>query len=114
MKKFSEKLKEARIEKSWTQDQLSTIMGIPKRTMEDWERGLRTPPLWTQKMILTSLKKQRKVKVFEIWDTAANVKITEILAEDVEEAWEDYIENCSEYLQTYDIEYTDIRHKPIT
>lgn len=114
MKNFKEKLKEARIEKGYTQDQLSAIMGIPKRTIEDWERGVRNPPIWTQKMVLTFLRQQKNVKVFEIWDTVTNVKITEILAENVDEAWEDYIENCSEYFGTYDIKYTDIRYKPTT
>ena len=114
MKNFKEIFKETRIEKGYTQDQLSAITGIPKRTIEDWERGVRNPPIWTQKMVLTFLKNQRSVKIFEIWDTITNTKIIEVPAEDIEEAWTDYIENGTEYIGTYDIENTEIRYKPIT
>ena len=54
------------------------------------------------------------MKLFEIWNTEANVKIAEIVAENVDEAWMDYVENISEYIGTNDIEYIEIRYKQIT
>lgn len=38
------KIKEARKEAGLTQQQMSDEMGIPKRTIENWERGVRKCP----------------------------------------------------------------------
>lgn len=37
-------IKEIRAQCGMTQAQLSERLGIPKRTIEDWERGARKPP----------------------------------------------------------------------
>lgn len=34
-----------------TQDQMADFLEIPKRTIEDWERGIRTPPIYVVKLI---------------------------------------------------------------
>lgn len=34
-----------------TQDQMADFLEIPKRTIEDWERGVRTPPIYVVKLI---------------------------------------------------------------
>lgn len=51
-KTFAEKLLNLRKEKGFTQQQLSDIMKIPKRTLEDWECGRRTPPEYVQLLVL--------------------------------------------------------------
>ena len=54
-------IKEARIEAKLTQQQVHDLLEIPLRTIEDWERGLRTPPAYVEKLIvekLLSLKKE--------------------------------------------------------
>lgn len=36
-------IKELRQQAGLTQKEFSVLFGIPKRTIEDWERGVRTP-----------------------------------------------------------------------
>ena len=55
-------IKEARKQVGLTQQALSDWLGIPKRTIEDWEGGKRKCPEWCEKlvveMILTYNKEQ--------------------------------------------------------
>lgn len=44
-------IREIRTAFNLTQKQLSEITGIPKRSIENWESGARTPPEWLPKMI---------------------------------------------------------------
>ncbi len=44
-------LKELKTRFGLTQKELSEFSGIPKSTIEAWERGTRTPPEWLPKMI---------------------------------------------------------------
>lgn len=39
-----------------TQRKLSEILGIPKRTIEEWEGGRRNPPDWAKKLILEKME----------------------------------------------------------
>lgn len=48
-------IKEARIAAHLTQQQMSDLFEIPKRTIEDWERGIRTPPAYVEKLIVDKL-----------------------------------------------------------
>lgn len=38
-------LKKVRVEKGYTQQKLSEISGVPKRTIQDWEAGKRNPKI---------------------------------------------------------------------
>jgi DNA-binding transcriptional regulator YiaG len=49
-------IKEMRLEYSLTQQGMSDKLGIPKRTIEDWECGRRTPPEYLVKLIEFYLK----------------------------------------------------------
>lgn len=44
-------IKEARKNQGMTQEQLADFLEIPKRTIEQWETGKRTPPLYVAKLI---------------------------------------------------------------
>lgn len=55
MDNFTEKLKEARKQDNLTQQGMADIMLIPKRTIEDWETGKRTPPPYVQRFVLNEL-----------------------------------------------------------
>ncbi len=44
-------LKELKNRFDMTQKEMSEFLGIPKSTIEAWERGTRTPPEWLPKMI---------------------------------------------------------------
>ena len=44
-------IKEARKQVGLTQQALSDWLGIPKRTIENWESGKRTPPSYVLEML---------------------------------------------------------------
>lgn len=50
-------IKELRKELNWTQKDLSDNLGIPKRTLEDWENDRRTPPIYVEKLIIEKLER---------------------------------------------------------
>ena len=52
---FSEKLKQARKAAELTQKGMAERMLIPKRTIEKWEIGERTPPEYVQRFVLNEL-----------------------------------------------------------
>lgn len=43
-----------------TQQKMSDITGIPKSTIEAWDRGTRKPPKWLPKMVDAYLKQIEK------------------------------------------------------
>ena len=49
-------LKEARNTAGLSQQKMSDALGIPKRTIENWETGKRKCPEWTAKLIMDKLK----------------------------------------------------------
>ena len=51
-------IKAARLKAGLTQKKMSELLGIPKRTIEDWEGGRRKPPAYTKKLILKELGKR--------------------------------------------------------
>lgn len=53
---FREELKRERARLEITQVQLSSVLGVPKRTIESWEAGDRRPPDYVQRLILYKLK----------------------------------------------------------
>lgn len=57
---FSEQFKTARKEAGFTQQALADATGIPKRTVEDWERGISSPPEWCQRLVLAEIERQKE------------------------------------------------------
>lgn len=53
---FNEKLKQARNATGMSQQAMSDRMLIPKRTIEAWEVGHRTPPPYVQRFVLNELE----------------------------------------------------------
>lgn len=56
-------IKEARTACGLTQRQMSDLFEIPIRTIEDWERGIRTPPAYVEKLIVEKLLTIEKAQV---------------------------------------------------
>lgn len=52
---MSRKIKEARIAAGLTQKAVCELLGIPPRTLQDWEAGRRNPPAWAAALILEKL-----------------------------------------------------------
>lgn len=48
--------KKARTAAKLTQQQMSDIFKIPKRTIENWESGQRTPPEYVKMLVLEKLQ----------------------------------------------------------
>lgn len=48
-------LKEARIAAGLTQQAMSDMMEIPKRTIENWETGLRKCPPYVERLVIAEL-----------------------------------------------------------
>ena len=53
-------IKEARQAAGLTQKQMSELLEIPKRTIEDWDADKKHPPKWAEKLILEKLETLRK------------------------------------------------------
>ncbi|MFU8793344.1 MAG: nucleotidyltransferase domain-containing protein [Acholeplasmataceae bacterium] len=54
------KLKETRAKYNITQQELSDLTDIPKRTIENWESGKRNPSPWVEKLVTSYIKKYPK------------------------------------------------------
>lgn len=57
---FAEKLKAARKAAGLSQQAMADLMLIPKRTIENWEGGQRTPPPYLQRFVLNELEGLKK------------------------------------------------------
>ena len=49
-------IKEARVAAGLTQAGMSELLGIPKRSLEDWEAGRHQPPAWAERLIIEKLE----------------------------------------------------------
>lgn len=52
-------IKEARLAAGMTQQRMSDVLGIPKRTIESWEQGKRKCPEWEERLVVDKLKQIR-------------------------------------------------------
>ena len=57
---FAEKLKQAKKAAGLTQQKMADLMLIPKRTIEEWERGNNIPPAYIQRFVLNELETLKK------------------------------------------------------
>ena len=55
-------IREARIDAGLTQQSMSDIMGIPKRTIEDWECNRRKCPDWCERLIIAEIARIKESK----------------------------------------------------
>lgn len=50
-------IKEARQAAGLSQQGVTDALGIPRRTLQDWEAGKRTPPGWAEALVIEKLGK---------------------------------------------------------
>lgn len=62
MEDFAERFKAARKAAGLTQEGVFTVMDIPRRTVQDWEKGLHLPPPYFQRLVLEKLESMKKEK----------------------------------------------------
>jgi DNA-binding transcriptional regulator YiaG len=55
-------LKKVRAEKGLSQAKAAELLEIPKRTWEDWERGISTPPSYTLRLVIRELERLETAK----------------------------------------------------
>lgn len=48
-------IREARLSAGLTQQRMSKVFEIPKRTIENWEAGIRKPPAYVEKLVIREL-----------------------------------------------------------
>ena len=56
MEKKQSKIVEYRKKAGMTQKEMSEYFGIPKRTIENWEGGKSTCPVWGEKLLIEKLE----------------------------------------------------------
>ncbi len=56
------KIKEARQKAGITQEEMSRLLEIPKRTIGDWETETRTPPPYVEKLVVAELQRMYPVE----------------------------------------------------
>ena len=54
------KIKETRTSLGLTQKQLAEMLGIPKRTIENWEGGQRKCPDYVERLIIEKLQRMKE------------------------------------------------------
>lgn len=59
---FKDTFREARLAAGLTQQAMADLFEMPKRTIENWEAGKRTPPPYVQRLVLAELKRIAKEK----------------------------------------------------
>ena len=53
-------IKEARKAAGLTQQGMSDLLGIPRRTLENWESGRSLPPEWVEHLVVEKLNRIAK------------------------------------------------------
>ncbi len=53
-------IRDARRAAGLSQHGVTDALGIPKRTLQDWEAGKRTPPGWAEALVVEKLEKIAK------------------------------------------------------
>ena len=66
------KIKELRNQTGLNRKDFSAYIGIPLRTIEDWEAGRRTPPEYIPRLIAYQLKYEELKRKFEMEEESRN------------------------------------------
>lgn len=59
------KIKEARLRANISQAEMSKRLEIPKRTIEQWEEGQRTPPAYVERLVVAELERIAESNITE-------------------------------------------------
>lgn len=66
MENFAEKFKAARKAAGMTQQGMEDRMQIPRRTVQDWEKGLMIPPSYVQTLVLEKLEGMKQREAYSL------------------------------------------------
>jgi len=61
-RKHNMSIKESRLKASLTQQQMSDLLEVPKRTIENWEENKRKCPPYVEKLIVEKLERVSESK----------------------------------------------------
>ena len=59
------KIKQARINTGLTQDELSQLIGMPVKTLRNWEHEIRKANQWTADLIIDRILREKNEKLME-------------------------------------------------
>lgn len=108
-------IKEARQLAGLTQKEMSELFNIPRRTIEDWDREINTPPDWVADLLLEKLRKIQKEKKMSLKKVVNAARFAAF--EEIRAALGDKFKNLPENFSIYKIsdfkkaEYIIITHK---
>ena len=63
---YAEKLHKMRTDAGWSRPKMVERVGVPLRTIEEWEAGNRTPPEYVQKLVLDRLQLEIEKDIADI------------------------------------------------
>lgn len=66
---FSDDFRAERARLGLSQQALSKTLGVPKRTIENCEGGVNSPPSWAEKLIMERMEKMAMDKILKSWRT---------------------------------------------
>lgn len=67
-------IRDARKAAGLSQQGVTDALGIPRRTLQDWETGKRTPPGWAEALIIEKLENMSGRQTAENWGSMTEVK----------------------------------------
>ena len=105
---FVSPIKEARIQHGLTIKQVSDLTGVPYRSIQNWEAGVRSCPDYVTKMVVTIIEQTSKVYLIyrDTADDAVEIKGYIIGTEqDAEEYCKEFNKDCQHYWEeiTYEL-----------
>ncbi len=103
----TKKIRELRDSVGMTRKEFSEHVGIPVRTLEDWEAGRRTPPEYIPKLIAYQLKYEELVRKV----SAPSVSHAQAMAKANEEYQKYQIQNFSPVEEQYLLAIKDIEKR---
>ena len=56
MEEINSKIKNARLKLGLTQTETATVLGIPRRTLQNWEIGAASPSEWLERLIVEKIE----------------------------------------------------------
>lgn len=88
-KEFRSAIKEERIKLELTIKQVSDLTGVPYRSLQNWEMGVRKCPDYVEKMIVDNIRKSNHQTFLEILLEVLQVDLENATSEETKE----YISN---------------------
>lgn len=95
---YISKIREARIRYGLTQKQVSDITGVPFRSIQNWEAGVRKCPDYVEKMVVTMLDQMDHQRFLEVLHEILKADVENVQHEETKEYVKGLVSNISKHL----------------